>query len=105
MKDLIQDNKDHLPTCVFAASVTLAIGALRAIAEAGLSIPKDIQLIGCNDIPTSQYTFPTLSTVKIHTELMGETGVKLLLERINGERNLPLKVLIPHEIILRESFF
>ena len=104
MHDLLKSNKKNLPTCIFAASDTLAIGALRAITEAGLSVPKDIQLIGCNDIPTSQYTFPTLSTVKIYTELMGQTGVKLLLERISGERTESLKVIVPHKIILRESF-
>ena len=104
MEDLLKSNKDNLPTCIFAASDTLAIGALRAINEAGLTVPKDIQLIGCNDIPTSQYTSPTLSTVKIYTELMGQTGVKLLLERISGERNVSLKVHVPHSIILRESF-
>lgn len=104
MKELLTANKGNLPTCIFAASDTLAIGALRAINEAGLSVPKDIQLIGCNDIPTSQYTSPALSTVKIYTELMGQTGVKLLLERINGERSESLKVHVPHKIILRESF-
>lgn len=104
MKDLLAQNQGNLPTCIFAASDTLAIGAIRAINEAGLCIPDDIQLIGCNDIPTSQYTSPTLSTIKIYTELMGQTGVKLLLERINGERSESLKVLVPHKIILRESF-
>ncbi|WP_053984266.1 LacI family DNA-binding transcriptional regulator [Niameybacter massiliensis] len=104
MKDLIITNKEELPTCIFAASDTLAIGALRAIAEAGLSIPQDLQLIGCNDIPTSQYTSPALSTIKIYTELMGQTGVKLLLERINGERTESIKVVVPHKVIFRESF-
>lgn len=104
MKDLIDTHPSNLPTCIFAASDTLAIGALRAINEANLTIPDDIQLIGCNDIPTSQYTSPALSTVKIYTELMGETGVKLLLERVSGERTEALKVIVPHKIILRESF-
>lgn len=103
MHDLIQTNKGNLPTCIFAASDTLAIGALRAITEAGLSVPQDIQLIGCNDIPTSQYTFPTLSTVKIYTELMGQIGVKILLDRITGDRTESLKILIPHSIVSRES--
>ncbi|WP_053983869.1 LacI family DNA-binding transcriptional regulator [Niameybacter massiliensis] len=104
MGQLLKSCKDHLPTCIFAASDTLAIGALRAINEAGLSVPKDIKIIGCNDIPTSQYTSPTLSTIKIYTELMGQIGIKLLLERISGERTESLKVTVPHKIILRESF-
>ncbi len=103
MKDLLKQNENNLPTCIFAASDTLAIGALRAITEAGLSIPNDIALIGCNDIPTSQYTFPQLSTVKIYTELMGQTGVKLLMDQINTKRTVPLEVTVPHKIILRQS--
>lgn len=103
MKQLIDENPNNLPSCLFIASDTLAIGALRALAELGLQVPKDIALIGCNNIPTSQYTFPTLSTVKIDTELMGQTSVKLLLEQINNERETPLKVIVPHEIIERES--
>lgn len=104
MHELLETQKHQLPTCIFAASDTLAIGALRAITEAGLSAPNDIQVIGCNDIPTSQYTSPALSTIKIYTELMGQTGIKLLLERIAGERTESLKVIVPHRIILRESF-
>lgn len=104
MRSLIEENKKDLPTCFFIASDTLAIGALRAINEAGFSVPRDIALIGCNDIPTSNYTFPPLSTVKIYTELMGQTSVKLLLEQIQGERTHPLKVIVPYEIISRKSF-
>jgi LacI family transcriptional regulator len=103
MLSLLADNKNNLPTCLFVASDTLAIGALRAISEAGLTVPKDIALIGCNDIPTSHYTFPTLSTVKIYTELMGECGVRLLLEQLTKERKHPLKVIVPHRIIPRKS--
>lgn len=103
MHDLIAKNRNNLPTCIFVASDTLAIGALRALAELGIQVPHQISIIGCNNIPTSQYTFPTLSTVKIHTELMGQTGVKLLLEQINNERDTPVKVIVPHEIIERES--
>lgn len=103
MLSLLKENKEALPTCLFVASDTLAIGALRAISEAGLNVPKDIAMIGCNDIPTSHYTFPTLSTVKIYTELMGETGVRLLLDRFTKERKHPLKVIVPHRIISRAS--
>lgn len=103
MKSLLLDHRSNLPTCLFMASDTLAIGALRAISEMGLGVPDDIALIGCNDIPTSSYTYPTLSTVKIYTELMGQTGVKLLLEQIREERDQFIKVIVPHKIIERES--
>lgn len=103
MKQLIEENKKDLPTAVFVASDSLAIGAIKAINEAGLKIPYDISIIGCNDIPASQYLSPALSTVKIYTEFMGQIAVKLLLEQINGVRPYCVKVTVPHELIIRES--
>ncbi len=103
MHSLIKENKNHIPSAVFIASDTLAIGAMRALNELGLSIPDDIAIISCNDIPTSQYTSPPLSTVKIHTEDMGQYGVKFLLEQIKGTFKESFKVIVPHELIIRES--
>jgi len=103
MKELIEENRDRLPTAVFIASDSMTIGAIRAINEAGLKIPKDISIFSCNDIPTSQYTSPPLSTVKIYTDFMGQTAIKLLLEQINGTRQHFIRVIVPHELIFRES--
>jgi LacI family transcriptional regulator len=103
MKELISENKDNLPTAVFIASDSLAIGAIRAIHESGLKIPKQISLFSCNDIPTSQYTSPALSTVKIYTEFMGQTAIKLLLEQINSTREFYIRVTVPHKLLIRES--
>ncbi len=103
MHTLIKDNKNDLPSCVFMASDSLAIGGIRALNELGLNIPNDISIIGCNDIPACKYTSPTLSTIKIYTKFMGELGVKLLLEQINDVRKEKIKVVIPHKLIVRES--
>lgn len=103
MKDLIKTNNKDLPTAMFIGSDSLAIGAIRAINEIGLSIPSDISIIGCNDIPTSQYTSPSLSTVKIYTEFMGQIAIKLLLEQINETREHHIQVIIPHKLVIRES--
>ena len=103
MKDLIKENRDDLPTAAFIASDSMAIGAIRAITEEGLKIPDDISIFSCNDIPTSQYTSPPLSTVKIYTEFMGQTAIKLLLEQINSTRLHCIRVTVPHELIFRES--
>jgi len=100
---LIENNKTNLPTAIFTGNDSIAIGATKAIKEHGLSIPNDIAIISVNDIPTLQYLSPALSTVKIYTEFMGDTAVKLLLERINSDRELCKKVYIPYKLILRES--
>ena len=100
MKQAISD--DHLPRAFFVASDTMAIGAIRAIHEAGLKIPEDIAIVGFNDIPNAMYLVPPLTTVKVYTEFMGETAVVLALERIAG-RERSKKCIIPTELILRDS--
>ena len=91
-----------LPDIILAANDNMAIGAYRAIREAGLSIPDDIAVISFNDIPVAQFLTPPLSTVKIHGEHIGETAVDLLLERLSG-RDYAKNVSIPTEMIWRES--
>lgn len=95
------DKKDY-PPVFFAANDSIAIGALRAIHEKSLRIPDDIAIVSFNDIPTSQFTFPPLTTVKVYTEFMGELAVELILERMNG-RVIPKSVVVPTQLILRES--
>lgn len=93
--------KADFPSALFVASDSIAIGVLRAIHERGLSIPEDISLISVNDIPTARFTFPPLSTVRIHSEMMGSQGVNLLIEKARDGRALPLNVFVPSVLKLR----
>ncbi len=97
--------KESYPQAIFLANDTIAIGVLKALNEAKISIPKDIALISINDIPASTFTFPALSTVKIYTDLMGSQSVKLLVDKISTERKLPIKIIIPFSLVLRETTF
>jgi len=92
--------KGDRPELIVAGNDTTALGIMKAIYECGLKIPDDISLIGINDIPTAQYTFPPLTTVKLYSEFMGETAVELLRERLEY-RKIPKKVTIPSHLILR----
>ena len=74
---------------------------MRAIHEKGLAIPQQIELISVNDIPTAKFTFPPLSTVRIHSELMGSQGINLLVVRLRDQRSVPLRVLVPSRLVLR----
>lgn len=85
------------------ASDSMAIGAYKAVIEAGLNIPKDISIVGFNDISTAQYMTPALTTVKVYTDFMGETAVELILERLKNDRAICKKVIIPTKLIIRES--
>lgn len=94
--------EEELPKALLIASDTLAIGALRALHEKGVRVPQDVSIISINDISVSKYVYPALSTIHVHTEMMGETSVDLLLERLGG-RKIGKKVVLPTELVFRNS--
>lgn len=101
VKRLIENGCDA--TAYFCANDITAIGAMRALQEAGLSIPKDVSVIGIDDIETAQYLTPMLTTVHIPVEEMGQMTAKLLIDRIEGGHHLPVKMALPFYIAKRDS--
>ncbi|SES82399.1 LacI family DNA-binding transcriptional regulator [Anaerobranca gottschalkii] len=99
--ELLEENKEIHG--IFAANDAIAIGAIKAIGEKGLQIPKNIGIIGFDDIPAAPYVTPPLSTIRVHKEYMGLTAVKLLMEQLLEGVNIPKKVIIPTELVLRET--
>jgi LacI family transcriptional regulator len=71
------------PDSVFVASDTMALGALRAIREAGLHVPDDIAVIGFDDLPPALQADPPLTTVRHPIEQLGVIAVDLLSEMLN----------------------
>ncbi len=104
MKQAIAQHGEDLPTAFFAGNDSIAIGALRALLEENIDVPGRVNVIGINDISVSKYIFPPLTTLKVHTELMGETAVDALLEQIQG-RKIPKKIFIATELVVRGSSF
>jgi LacI family transcriptional regulator len=94
--------KSSLPSAFFIASDAMAIGAIRASHELGIKIPHDISIVSFNDVEMARFTQPALTTVKVHTEEMGKIAVKLLVDRLEG-REIPIKTVIPTNLIIRES--
>lgn len=93
---------DPRPTACFVASDPMAVGALRALHERGVSVPGEMAVIGFDDIEMAAYLNPPLTTVRVHTELMGRTAVQLLLERIEG-REAAVHVTVNTVLMVRES--
>lgn len=79
------------PTAYLVGSDSMAVGCLRALHEKMVRVPEEISIVSFNDIPTSAFLHPPLTTVKVHTEFMGETAVELLLERMNTKRSISKK--------------
>lgn len=95
----------HPPTAVFVANDSLAAGCYRSAKDLGKRIPEDISIIGVNDIPAAKYMLPSLTTVRLYMEFMGETAVELITERINTKRKICKQVVIPAKLMERESVY
>ena len=96
-------NKESWPRAFFIQNDTMAIGALKAIKKHGLKVPQDIAIVSCNDVPTAAYLTPSLSSIRIHSDLMGQMAVLLMRERLNCCREIGIKIVIPSEIKVRQS--
>jgi len=83
---------------IFAASDLIAIGAMRALARAGLKIPEDVALIGFDDIPAASLTNPPLTTIMQDIKGAGDRLVKTLLAKIEGhempDNRLPTRLIV-----------
>lgn len=102
MKRQLKESKE-LPTALFISNDSMAIGAMRALQEDGMIVPKDMSIIGFNDSSVAKYVSPSLSTIKIHTEWMGELAVKLLQQLLSTQPPVASKMTIATELIQRES--
>lgn len=100
MKQILQETQ--LPQAVVAASDMMALGAMRAIKEAGLSIPGDIQIIGCDDVLACRYSEPALSTIKQDKQKLGKLAANKLNDLINGMSGTQ-PVLADPEVVIRQS--
>jgi len=91
------------PTAVIASNDWTAIGALNAIASAGLQVPRDISLVGFDDIPLASYTTPPLTSVQIAAGDVGAVAFQALFGLIAGERVEGDVYQIPARLVVRGS--
>ncbi|WP_158818909.1 LacI family DNA-binding transcriptional regulator [Methylocapsa sp. S129] len=90
------------PTAVFTGSDYIAIGVLAGLRQMGLSAPRDLSIVGFDDMPFVDMMHPPLTTVRQPIEGMGRLGVRTLLAQIKGEATASLARL-PVELVLRDS--
>lgn len=102
-KRLLNNCQNDLPTALMVANDSLAVGVYKAILEFGLKIPDDISIIGFNDLASSRFMDPPLTTVKVHMNFMGEVAVDLINERLVKGREICKKVIIETNLEKRLS--
>jgi DNA-binding LacI/PurR family transcriptional regulator len=88
---------------LLCASDVLALGALRALHEAGLAVPDDVAVVGWDDVAFAAYTTPPLSSVRPDLWQIATSAVTMLVERIDGEPGAGRHVVAPHELVVRAS--
>jgi len=94
---------DDRPTAIFAISDLMAIGALRAIREKGLSVPEDVAAAGFDNISFSSMCNPMLTTISQPKYDLGCLAMDLLLKQIRGEAKEHKGIFLEYELIIRES--
>jgi DNA-binding LacI/PurR family transcriptional regulator len=91
------------PDAIFCYSDLLAMGAMRAVFDAGLRVPQDIAIIGVDDIEEGRYSRPSLSTVSLDTPFIAHHAVARIAARIADPDGPAVEVVAPHAVIPRES--
>lgn len=99
MKQLLPNN----PDAVFAASDLMALGAMRAVRDAGLNIPEDVAFVGFDDIPQAKMPDPQLTTIRQQVDQFGFKAVEILIDLIENGIMPARRVIMEAELIIRGS--
>jgi LacI family transcriptional regulator len=94
---------DEPPTAIFAAADLMAIGAIRAAAERGLSVPADLSVVGFDDIQLAPHVNPPLTTLRQDKLGLGAAAGDALVARIAGDPDRPSLRTLPVELVVRGS--
>jgi len=91
------------PDAVFAASDLMAIGAMRAVREAGLIIPQDVAFVGFDDVSVASYANPQLTTIRQPIARFGTSAVEILIDLIENGIKPARRIIMDTELIIRDS--
>jgi LacI family transcriptional regulator len=96
-------SRKNIPTAICCANDELAAGVLRAIHMAGLKVPDDISVVGCDDITMSNYTDPPLTTVASAKEALGAHATRRLINLLKDKNQNKMQEVLPVELVVRAS--
>lgn len=101
--NIILNNREVKDIGIFAVSDVIAIGVLKALNSKNVKIPQEVAVIGFDNIDFSAVTEPSLTTISQPGYELGAESVKSLVRKITGENNEPEKIILDHELIVRET--
>jgi DNA-binding LacI/PurR family transcriptional regulator len=90
-------------SAVYCAGDQLALGAMRALREAGIRIPEQVSVVGTDDIEYAAYFEPPLTTVRQPIEAMATQGLELLLNLLSGEESTAKRIVVEPQLVVRAS--
>ncbi len=88
---------------IFCANDNIAIGVLKFLSERQINVPGEIEVIGVNDLPVASTSIPALSTIKIHSEYMGEVSIRRLIELMYSNSEHRMNYVVHSKLIERET--
>jgi LacI family transcriptional regulator len=88
---------------VFAQNDLSAVGVLRALREAGRTVPGDVSVVGFDDVPVAGHTEPRLTTIRQPLQEMGAAAARMLLSTLEGQPMPDHPLVLPTSLIVRES--
>jgi len=103
MQQLLALPPARRPTAVVTVLDLIAIGAMRAVEEHGMTVGRDIAVIGFDDTPVARYLKPSLTSISQPAWEVGRLVVHLLVSQLSGERTANNQILLPSELVIRES--
>ena len=101
VKQLLSTNEKF--SAIFAQYDDIAIGAMRALAESGISVPNDVSIIGADDTKYCSYITPKLTSINCNSDFLCQVAFKILENKINKKDKSIQSVLIKPKLIIRES--
>jgi len=91
------------PTAVFCSDDYMALGVIKLLKENGLSVPRDVSVMGFDNIEIGEFNKPALTTVKQPMYEIGKSSFESLLSLINNHKKSPIRIMLKTELVIRDS--
>ncbi len=95
--------EDPSVTAVFAANDAMALGVLRALHETGRDVPRQVRVVGFDDVPEAEFFWPSLSSVRQDFAALGRRAMDLTIRALGGERDASVDLVQPELVVRRSS--